>query len=80
MASCQRGAPRSTRHALGSLNDAESAAPTAPEARSLDDLVAHYAAAEALHPPLIFAQATPDYDCMVGEKLWQDRSWMWDNH
>ena len=25
------------------------------------------------------AQAAPAYDCMIGEKLWRDRSWMWDN-
>jgi hypothetical protein len=28
--------------------------------------------------PVILAQATPDADCMIGEKMWRDRSWMWD--
>ncbi|EHK56158.1 DUF1194 domain-containing protein [Allomesorhizobium alhagi] len=34
---------------------------------------------EAVHPPVRLAQATPGYDCMIGEKLWRDRSWMWDD-
>jgi hypothetical protein len=25
------------------------------------------------------AQAAPVYDCMIGEKLWRDRSWMWED-
>ena len=29
-------------------------------------------------PPVILAQATPAADCMIGEKMWRDRSWMWD--
>ncbi len=36
-------------------------------------------ASEAMHPPIIKAQATPSYDCLIGEKLWQDRSWMWND-
>lgn len=28
--------------------------------------------------PVLLAQASPDYDCMVGERLWRNRSWMWD--
>jgi len=28
--------------------------------------------------PVILAQATPDTDCMIGEKMWRDRSWMWE--
>ena len=28
--------------------------------------------------PVILAQAKPSYDCLVGEKLWRNRSWMWD--
>lgn len=39
----------------------------------------HWAQYEALYPPVVRAQATPVYDCLIGEKLWQDRSWMWDN-
>lgn len=27
--------------------------------------------------PLINVQAGPDYDCMVGERMWQNRTWMW---
>ena len=37
------------------------------------------AAEEAINPPIVKAQAQPTYDCLIGEKLWQDRSWMWDN-
>src|SRR5262245_747783 len=38
------------------------------------------AAEEALNPPIVRASARAGkYDCLVGEKLWQDRSWMWDN-
>jgi hypothetical protein len=33
---------------------------------------------EAAHPPVRLAQAAPVYDCMIGEKMWRDRSWMWD--
>ncbi|NGN40797.1 DUF1194 domain-containing protein [Mesorhizobium sp. CGMCC 1.15528] len=29
--------------------------------------------------PVVLAQATAPYDCMVGEKLWRDRSWMWES-
>ncbi|MGE0280982.1 MAG: DUF1194 domain-containing protein [Rhizobiaceae bacterium] len=29
--------------------------------------------------PVILAQAKPDYDCMIGEKLWRNRSWMWES-
>ena len=36
-------------------------------------------AEEADHPPVALAQARPSYDCMVGEKMWRDRSWMWDS-
>lgn len=36
------------------------------------------AAAEAERPPLVLAQDRPKYDCLVGEKMWRDRSWMWD--
>jgi len=28
--------------------------------------------------PVILAQSTPPTDCMIGEKMWRDRSWMWD--
>lgn len=34
---------------------------------------------EAAHPPVRLAQAAPGYDCMIGEKLWRDRSWMWED-
>ena len=30
------------------------------------------------NPPVVKAQATPAADCLVGEKMWRDRSWMWD--
>jgi hypothetical protein len=29
-------------------------------------------------PPVILAQATPGFDCLVGEKMWRNRSFMWD--
>jgi uncharacterized protein DUF1194 len=32
---------------------------------------------EAGHPPVVFAQDRPA-DCLVGEKMWRDRSWMFD--
>jgi hypothetical protein len=35
-------------------------------------------AEEAEHPPVLKAQAAPRADCFVGEKMWRDRSWMWD--
>lgn len=28
--------------------------------------------------PVVKVQATPATDCLVGEKMWRDRSWMWD--
>ena len=34
-------------------------------------------AEEAEHPPVVKAQAAAT-DCFVGEKMWRDRSWMWD--
>jgi len=38
----------------------------------------HRASDEAAHPPVVRAQAKPAYDCLIGEKLWRDRSWMWE--
>ena len=35
-------------------------------------------AEEAEHPPIVRAQEFAPYDCMAGEKLWRDRSWMFD--
>lgn len=29
-------------------------------------------------PPVVKVQATAKADCLVGEKMWRDRSWMWD--
>ena len=34
-------------------------------------------AEEAEHPPVVKAQGAAT-DCFVGEKMWRDRSWMWD--
>jgi len=28
-------------------------------------------------PPITLAQAGPAYDCLIGEKMWRNRSWMW---
>ncbi|MCV3240926.1 DUF1194 domain-containing protein [Mesorhizobium sp. ZC-5] len=38
-----------------------------------------WAEEEALNPPVVMAQATSAYDCLIGEKMWQDRSWMWED-
>jgi hypothetical protein len=37
------------------------------------------AADEAASPPVVYAQDRPKYDCLVGEKMWRDRGWMWDS-
>jgi hypothetical protein len=34
---------------------------------------------EAVDPPIVFAQDRPKYDCLIGEKMWRDRGWMWDS-
>lgn len=36
------------------------------------------AAYEAAHPPVVLAQDRPATDCQIGEKMWRDRSWMFD--
>jgi hypothetical protein len=33
---------------------------------------------EAANPPVVLAQAT-DYDCMIGEKMWNNRTWQYRN-
>lgn len=38
-----------------------------------------WAAEEAAGSPVILARTEPKYDCLVGEKLWRDRSWLWEN-
>ena len=30
-------------------------------------------------PPVLLAQGKPSYDCLIGEKIWRDRSWMFDS-
>jgi hypothetical protein len=35
-------------------------------------------AEEAENPPVMAVQAALAADCLVGEKMWRDRSWMWD--
>jgi len=30
-------------------------------------------------PPVVLAQLSPSYDCLIGEKIWRDRSWMFDS-
>ncbi|WP_245261151.1 DUF1194 domain-containing protein [Chelativorans sp. J32] len=32
---------------------------------------------EKVRPPIMLAQASPAYDCQIGEKMWRNRSWMW---
>jgi hypothetical protein len=34
---------------------------------------------QGIGPPVVLAQATPAYDCLIGEKLWRDRRWMFDS-
>ena len=36
-------------------------------------------AEEASHPPVVLAAASPDMDCLLGEKAWRDRLWRYDN-
>lgn len=38
-----------------------------------------WAAEEADHPPVMLAQDGPPVDCLTGEKMWRDRSWMFDS-
>lgn len=38
----------------------------------------HWAAFEADYPPIAKAQMGSAYDCLIGEKLWRDRTWMFD--
>ncbi|TIU77049.1 MAG: DUF1194 domain-containing protein, partial [Mesorhizobium sp.] len=38
-----------------------------------------WAADQAAHPPVVLAQDKPATDCQVGEKMWRDRSWMFDS-
>lgn len=38
-----------------------------------------WAANEAAHPPVVLAQDRPVTDCQIGEKMWRDRSWMFDS-
>ncbi|CCV14521.1 DUF1194 domain-containing protein [Mesorhizobium sp. STM 4661] len=38
-----------------------------------------WAADEAAHPPVVLAQDRPVTDCQIGEKMWRDRSWMFDS-
>lgn len=33
---------------------------------------------EAEHPPVIRVQDERGFDCMIGEKMWRDRTWRWD--
>jgi hypothetical protein len=38
-----------------------------------------WAADEAAHPPVVMTQDKPVTDCQLGEKMWRDRSWMFDS-
>jgi hypothetical protein len=53
--------------------------PEAVRRKLVLELAGGSAADEAAHPPVQLAQAAPVYDCMIGEKLWRDRSWMWED-
>ena len=37
------------------------------------------AAEAARAPPVMLAAAEPGVDCMIGEKMWRDRRWLYDN-
>ncbi len=39
----------------------------------------HWAREEAANPPVLLAQQKPAADCLVGEKLWRNRTWMYDD-
>ena len=34
---------------------------------------------ETVRPPVVLAQGSPSYDCLIGEKIWRNRSWMFDS-
>jgi hypothetical protein len=53
--------------------------PEAVRRKLVLELAGGSAGDEAAHPPVQLAQAAPAYDCMIGEKLWRDRSWMWED-
>lgn len=38
-----------------------------------------WATEEAGHPPLVLAQDKPATDCLIGEKMWRNRTWMYEN-
>ncbi|CCV07567.1 conserved exported hypothetical protein [Mesorhizobium metallidurans STM 2683] len=38
-----------------------------------------WAADEVAYPPVVLARDRPVTDCLIGEKMWRDRSWMFDS-
>ena len=36
-------------------------------------------AQDAKRPPVVLAQGLRSYDCLIGEKIWRNRSWMFDS-
>ena len=34
---------------------------------------------DATRPPVVLAQGLRSYDCLIGEKIWRNRSWMFDS-
>ncbi len=50
-----------------------------PEAirRKLVIELAGASAPDELRPHIVLAQASPAYDCLIGEKMWRNRSWIW---
>ena len=40
-------------------------------------LVLELAGTGGHRPQVVLAQFHSAYDCLVGEKMWRDRSWMW---
>lgn len=52
--------------------------PEAVRRKLVLELAGYDPEAETGKLPVIYAQARTPYDCLVGEKLWRDRQWMWD--
>jgi hypothetical protein len=52
--------------------------PEAVRRKLVMELAGYDPAGELDRPRVIPAQARSPYDCLIGEKLWRDRQWMWD--
>ena len=52
--------------------------PEAVRRKLVMELAGYDPEAETGKLPIVLAQARATYDCLIGEKLWRDRQWMWD--